>query len=82
MPIPQGWNTILRFNCFSQKNQDGRKKNRDYKRLARAKKLVKDIQVIIGFANFYQRFIKNFEKIAASLTLMLQKTNKFADNES
>ena len=34
--------------------------------------LVRDIQVFIGFANFYQRFIQGFSKIAAPLTLMLK----------
>ena len=34
--------------------------------------LVKDIQVFIGFANFYWRFIQGFSKIAAPLTLMLK----------
>ncbi len=32
---------------------------------------VRDIQVFLGFANFYKRFIRNFSKIAASLTLIL-----------
>ncbi len=31
--------------------------------------------MFLGFANFYQRFIQNFSKIAASLTLMLQTTS-------
>ena len=37
-------------------------------------KLVQDIQVFIGFANFYQRFIQGFSKIAAPLTSMLKTT--------
>ena len=41
-------------------------------------KLVKNIQVFLGFANFYRRFIRNFNRIAASLTSMLQTT----DNET
>ncbi len=32
---------------------------------------VRDIQVFLGFANFYRRFIRNFSKIAAPFTLML-----------
>lgn len=35
-------------------------------------KSVQDIQVFICFANFYQRFIKSFNKIAEPLTLMLE----------
>ena len=33
-----------------------------------------DIQVFIGFANFYQRFIKGFNRIAVPLTTMLKIT--------
>ena len=35
---------------------------------------VRDIQVFIGFVNFYQRFIQGFSKIVASFTLMLKTT--------
>ena len=35
-------------------------------------KSVQDIQIFIGFANFYQRFIQGFNKIAALLTSMLK----------
>ena len=35
---------------------------------------VRDIQVFISFANFYQRFIQDFSRIAASLTSMLKTT--------
>ena len=35
-------------------------------------KSIRDIQVFIGFANFYRRFIQGFSKIAASLTSMLK----------
>ena len=37
-------------------------------------KSVRDIQVFIGFANFYQQFIQGFSRIAARLTLMLKTT--------
>ena len=37
-------------------------------------KSVRDIQVFIGFANFYRRFIRGFSRIAASLTSMLKTT--------
>ena len=37
--------------------------------------LVKDIQVFLGFANFYRRFIRNFSRIAAPFTLILQTTD-------
>lgn len=34
---------------------------------------VKDIKVFIGFANFYQHFIKSFSKINISVTSILKK---------
>ena len=34
---------------------------------------VRDIQVFIGFANFYRRFIRGFSRIAAPLTLLLKQ---------
>ena len=37
-------------------------------------KSIQDIQVFIGFANFYQKFIRGFSKIAAPLTSILQTT--------
>ena len=37
-------------------------------------KSVRDIQVFIGFANFYRQFIQDFSRIAAPLTLMLKMT--------
>ena len=36
--------------------------------------LVRDIQVFIGFANFYRRFIRGFSRIAAPLTFLLKTT--------
>lgn len=33
-------------------------------------KSVKDIQLFLGFDNFYKRLIKNFSRITAPLTLM------------
>ena len=35
---------------------------------------VRDIQVFIGFANFYRRFIRGFSRIAAPLTSILKTT--------
>ena len=35
---------------------------------------VREIQMFIGFANFYRRFIRGFSRIAASLTSMLKTT--------
>ena len=35
-------------------------------------KSIRDIQVFLGFANFYQRFIQGFSKIAAPFTSMLK----------
>ena len=37
-----------------------------------APKSIRDIQVFLGFVNFYQRFIQGFSRIVASLTLMLK----------
>ena len=37
-------------------------------------KSVWDIQIFLGFANFYHQFIKGFSKIAASLMSMLKTT--------
>ena len=37
-------------------------------------KSVRDIQVFIGFANFYRRFIRGFSRIATPLTSMLKTT--------
>ena len=37
-------------------------------------KSVQDIQVFLGFANYYCQFIKGFNKIAAPLTSMLKST--------
>ena len=34
--------------------------------------LVRDIQVFLSFANFYRKFIRNFNKITASFILMLR----------
>ncbi len=42
---------------------------------------VRDIQVFLGFANFYKRFIRNFSRIAAPLTSMLQTTDESTGNE-
>ena len=45
--------------------------------------MLKDIQVFLDFANFYQRFIQNFSKITGPLTLMLKASpNKSAKNLS
>jgi hypothetical protein len=40
-------------------------------------KSVKDIQVFLGFANFYRRFIKGYSKITEPLTRLLRKDTKF-----
>ena len=42
---------------------------------------IRDIQVFLGFANFYQRFIQSFNKIAGPLTSMLRITRS-AENLS
>ena len=45
-------------------------------------KSVQDIQVFLGFTNFYQQFIQSFSRIAASLILMLKTINKPAPNRN
>ena len=40
-------------------------------------KSICDIQVFIGFANFYQHFIKGFSRITAPLTSILKTTGLF-----
>ena len=49
-------------------------------------KSIRDIQVFLGFANFYQRFIQGFSKIVALLTSILKTTAgtppRAADNSS
>jgi len=41
-------------------------------------KCVRDIQVFLGFANFYRRFIKNFSARVAAITRFLKKNVAFA----
>ena len=43
---------------------------------------VSDIQVFLGFANFYRRFIKNFNRIATLLTSILRTTSESSDAHS
>lgn len=45
-----------------------------------ALKSVRDIQIILGFINFYKRFNKNFNKIAASFISLLQITKLTNNN--
>ena len=40
-------------------------------------KLVRNIPIFLGFANFYQRFIQGFNKIVVLLTAMLKTTKSF-----
>ena len=40
-------------------------------------KCVKDVQGFLGFANFYRRFIKDFAKLASSLTVLTRKDKEF-----
>lgn len=44
-------------------------------------KNVHDIQVFLGFANFYRHFIKNFSKITSPITALLKKGNTFKWSE-
>ncbi len=43
---------------------------------------VRDIQVFLGFANFYKRFIRNLSRIAVLLTSMLRTTNELTGDET
>ena len=43
---------------------------------------VRDIQVFVGFDNFYQRFIQRFSEIAAPLTLMLKTSPEATRSKS
>ena len=43
---------------------------------------VRDIQVFIGFANFYQRFIQGFSIIATPLTFLLKTTGSSEESAS
>lgn len=43
---------------------------------------VHDIQVFIGFANFYRRFIKNFSEIVVPVLSLLKKDNPFDWNST
>ena len=45
-------------------------------------KSVEDIQVFLGFANFYWRFIQGFNRIATSLTSMLKTSNEPAPSRN
>jgi len=36
-----------------------------------------DVQMFLGFANFYRRFIKNYSKITMAMTNLLRKDTKF-----
>ena len=45
-------------------------------------KSVQDIQVFLGFANFYRRFIQGFSRIAALLISILKTTNKPAPSKN
>lgn len=47
-----------------------------------APKSAHDIQIFLGFANFYRRFIKNYSQIAMPLTSLLKKDTKFVWSET
>ncbi|MBW0555343.1 hypothetical protein O181_095058 [Austropuccinia psidii MF-1] len=42
---------------------------------------LKALQLFLGFANFYRRFIKNYSKKISSLTSFLKKNSRFPLNE-
>ena len=64
---------LLGFVVSSQGIRMEEERIEEVKALAEPKS-VRDIQVFLGFANFYRRFIKGFSKIAAPLTSMLRTT--------
>jgi RNase H-like domain found in reverse transcriptase/Integrase zinc binding domain/Chromo (CHRromatin Organisation MOdifier) domain/Integrase core domain len=43
---------------------------------------VRDLQVFLGFANFYRRFIRGYSQVAGPLTRLLQKDRPFAFDEA
>ena len=45
-------------------------------------KSVRDIQVFLGFANFYQQFIQGFSRIVTPLTSMLKTINEPAPSKN
>ena len=45
-------------------------------------KCAKDIRAFLGICGFYQRFIKNYAHIAASLTERLKSTNAWTWGET
>ena len=64
---------LLGFVVSSQGIRMEEERIEEVKALAEPKS-VRDIQVFLGFANFYRRFIKGFSKIAVTLTPMLRTT--------
>ena len=66
----------MRFLGYVVSSQDIRMKDERIKAIRNwpEPKSVWDIQVFIGFANFYWRFIQGFSKIAAPLTSILKTT--------
>src|SRR5579859_5624786 len=44
-------------------------------------KSVHDVRVFLSLANFYRRFILNFNKLAGPMTALLKKNNKFRWSE-
>ena len=73
MPVLSGRGPISWLYCLGLEDSNRKGENRGRQNLARA--LINwDIQVFLGFANFYRRFIKGFSKIAAPLTSMLKIT--------
>jgi hypothetical protein len=38
---------------------------------------VKDVQVLMGFTNFYRRFVKKYAKVTAPITNLLKKSEKW-----
>src|SRR2546423_15482241 len=47
-----------------------------------APKSVYDLQVFLGFANFYRRFIEGYSQVIISLTNLLRKSTKFQWTDS
>ena len=73
MSFSSGWGSFPGECSVIQGYQYGGQKNRGCQKMAWTK-VSQDIQVFLGFANFYWRFIQGFSKIAAPLTSMLKTT--------
>ncbi len=67
-----GRGEIPGLHHLSSKYPNGRKTNQGHTWFE--PQSVRDIQVFLGFVNFYRRFIQGFNRVTAPLTSMLKTT--------